>query len=88
MKVINFQLIIIIFQFYKLCDKWKKEVKKNPMTKYELNKYKTSPEVYNMLMQVSCRIGLNYTLSFGTYDFSLMYKFSLTGELFMYLKKM
>ncbi|XP_014272673.1 multiple inositol polyphosphate phosphatase 1 [Halyomorpha halys] len=55
-----------ILRFYKLCDKWKKEVKKNPMTKYELNKYKTSPEVHNMQMQVSSRIGLNYTLSFET----------------------
>ncbi|CAH1401394.1 unnamed protein product [Nezara viridula] len=55
-----------ILRFYKLCDKWKKEVKKNPKTKYELNKYRTSPEVHNMLMQVSSRIGLNYTLSFDT----------------------
>ncbi|CAK1581760.1 unnamed protein product [Parnassius mnemosyne] len=59
-------------RFYKHCDKWQKQVKKNPNTYKEQKKFGKSRIMNDTLVSVSQRLGLNRTLSLGTVK--LIYK--------------
>lgn len=60
--------LVAIFQFYKYCDKWQKQVKKNPDTYKEYNLFGVSREMNETLEFVSKRLGLINVLSLGLYD--------------------
>ncbi|XP_073983725.1 multiple inositol polyphosphate phosphatase 1-like [Rhodnius prolixus] len=60
-----------ILRFYKLCDKWRKEIKKNSKSFEEKKKFLQTDEVEDMLKRVTERMGLNYTLNYE--DVHLMY---------------
>lgn len=67
------------FQFYKDCDRWKKEVKKNPETFKEQKLYGISKEINETLSYVSKYLGLDRVLSLGLYlykSYSLALAFS------------
>uniref|UniRef100_T1I420 2,3-bisphosphoglycerate 3-phosphatase n=1 Tax=Rhodnius prolixus TaxID=13249 RepID=T1I420_RHOPR len=53
-----------ILRFYKLCDKWRKEIKKNSKSFEEKKKFLQTDEVEDMLKRVTERMGLNYTLNY------------------------
>lgn len=55
-----------ILRFYKLCNRWKKEVKKSRASLKEKEKYIRTDEVHSQLSEISQRLGLNFTLSFDT----------------------
>ncbi|XP_028170811.1 multiple inositol polyphosphate phosphatase 1-like isoform X3 [Ostrinia furnacalis] len=59
-------------RFYKHCDKWQKQVKKNPDTYVEQKLYGTSAEMNKTIAAVSKKLGLDKVLSLGTVN--LMYK--------------
>ncbi|XP_026744266.1 multiple inositol polyphosphate phosphatase 1-like [Trichoplusia ni] len=63
----------IVLRFYKHCDRWQKQVKKNPDTYTEQRLYGHSPEMNKTLESVSKRLGLNRVLNLGEVD--TMYKF-------------
>ncbi|XP_049867510.1 multiple inositol polyphosphate phosphatase 1 [Pectinophora gossypiella] len=61
-----------VLRFYKHCDKWQKQVKKNSSTYEEQNAFGNSLEMNNTLESISKRLGLNTVLSLDTVN--LMYK--------------
>ncbi|KAL0894031.1 hypothetical protein ABMA27_014097 [Loxostege sticticalis] len=61
-----------VLRFYKHCDKWQKQVKKNPDTYTEQILYGNSGEMNKTLAAISKRLGLDNVLSLDTVN--LMYK--------------
>ncbi|KAF6204355.1 hypothetical protein GE061_002696 [Apolygus lucorum] len=60
-----------ILRFYKLCERWKEDVKNNESSKEELIAYKNTAEALFMTREISRHLRLNYTLSYD--DVYLMY---------------
>ncbi|KOB64937.1 putative multiple inositol polyphosphate phosphatase 1, partial [Operophtera brumata] len=56
----------LVLRFYKHCDKWQKQVKKNPETYVERGLFGVSPEMNMTLQHVSRILGFNTTLSLGS----------------------
>ncbi|XP_015120832.1 multiple inositol polyphosphate phosphatase 1 [Diachasma alloeum] len=48
-----------ILRFYKACDRWQEQVKKNPKSYEETNKFKESDIILKMLESMSNRLGTN-----------------------------
>lgn len=61
-----------VLRFYKHCDKWQKQVKKNPLTYTEQKLYGISKEMNDTIKSVTKRLGLKNLLSLD--DVNLMYK--------------
>ncbi|KAI5630776.1 histidine phosphatase superfamily (branch 2) domain-containing protein [Phthorimaea operculella] len=61
-----------VLRFYKHCDKWQKQVKKNQSTYMEQRAFGHSRQMNNTLESVSKRLGLEYVLSLESVI--LMYK--------------
>ncbi|XP_050545652.1 multiple inositol polyphosphate phosphatase 1-like isoform X2 [Daktulosphaira vitifoliae] len=53
-----------LLRFYKVCQKWRQNVKKSPSAILEYTKFTLSDIVNTTLSDLSKRLGLNYTLSF------------------------
>lgn len=53
------------FQFYKICQKWRKEVKKSSEALIEYQKFTESQLTNDTLKHLSSRLGLDYTLTFS-----------------------
>uniref|UniRef100_A0A2A4JZC4 2,3-bisphosphoglycerate 3-phosphatase n=1 Tax=Heliothis virescens TaxID=7102 RepID=A0A2A4JZC4_HELVI len=62
-----------VLRFYKHCDRWQKQVKKNPDTYKESNLFAHSHEMNKTLESVSKRLGLDRVLKWETVE--TMYKF-------------
>ncbi|XP_047021848.1 multiple inositol polyphosphate phosphatase 1-like [Helicoverpa zea] len=62
-----------VLRFYKHCDRWQKQVKKNPETYKEAKLFTHSHEMNKTLEFVSNRLGLNRVLNWETVE--TMYKF-------------
>jgi hypothetical protein len=52
-------------QFYKLCQKWRLEVDKNPHSLSERMKFEKGPEMSAALKDISFRLGFSETISVG-----------------------
>ncbi|XP_026329532.1 multiple inositol polyphosphate phosphatase 1-like isoform X2 [Hyposmocoma kahamanoa] len=61
-----------ILRFYKHCDRWQKQVKKNPITYKEQYIFGHSQQMNKTLAAISKRLGLSHVLSLDTVN--LMYK--------------
>lgn len=64
------------FQFYKLCDRWNKDIKKNSKTADERNSFQNSSYMSDTLKKVSERLNLQNILSAGKYFYL---KFTVLG---------
>jgi len=58
-------------QFYKLCQRWRTEVDKNPNSLLERMKFEKGPEMSAAVKDVSLRLGFNKTMSIGEYPVTL-----------------
>ncbi|XP_075969758.1 multiple inositol polyphosphate phosphatase 1-like isoform X2 [Anticarsia gemmatalis] len=63
----------LVLRFYKHCDRWQKQVKKNPETYKESQLYIKSQEMNETLESLSERLGLTRVISFETAN--TLYKF-------------
>ncbi|KAJ0180635.1 hypothetical protein K1T71_004039 [Dendrolimus kikuchii] len=61
-----------VIRFYKHCDKWQKQIKKNPNTYREQKLFAVSKEMNKTMESVSKRLGFNSVLGLDTVN--LMYK--------------
>ncbi|PSN39586.1 hypothetical protein C0J52_18755 [Blattella germanica] len=52
-----------ILRFYKLCQRWRVEVDKNPESMFERIKFEEGPEMSTTLKDVSYRLGFNQTIN-------------------------
>ncbi|XP_067009496.2 multiple inositol polyphosphate phosphatase 1-like [Anabrus simplex] len=60
-----------VLRFYKLCKRWKEQVRDNPEALSEQKKFEAGSEMQRTLINVSGRLNLNFTLSLE--DVRLMY---------------
>lgn len=57
--------VMMGFQFYKHCDRWQKQVKKNPDTYKEMIMFSNSKEMNETLVSVAKRLGLDKAVTLG-----------------------
>ncbi|XP_049811872.1 multiple inositol polyphosphate phosphatase 1 isoform X1 [Schistocerca nitens] len=60
-----------VLRFYKLCDRWRTQVDKNPATVLQKRKFERGPEMLAALKRITTRLGLNGTI--GVADAEVMY---------------
>lgn len=80
------RLHFLFLQFYKSCDKWKKEVDDNPDAILEKTKFEGTVEFKSMIQSVSERLGFETALSLGTRSYPTVNMFSWASfSSFLYL---